>query len=73
MMKLKVVKRGNSLALSIPSKAGFKLNQEWFLIPDKNHKSFTLVKKIANPYKNAKSGQFYVPEEWNGFNTSEVN
>lgn len=71
MLELKVVRRGNSLALSLPANSDFKLHDTWLLIKKDNSAGYTLVPKLNNPFKNAKSGEFYTPEEWNE-NESEV-
>lgn len=72
MLNLKVVKRGNSLALSLPKDSNFKLNENWIAIPKEHGKGYTLVPRIDDPYKDAKPGEFYVGEEWAGFNESDV-
>ncbi|QNQ83009.1 transcription elongation factor GreAB (plasmid) [Lactobacillus sp. PV037] len=70
-MKLKVIKRGNSLALTLPKDSNFKLNETRLGIPQKEGKGLILVPKIENPYKDAKKGEFYIPEEWED-NESDV-
>lgn len=72
MLEMKVVKRGNSLALTVPKDANFNLNDSWLAIPTKDHKGYTLVPKISDPFKNVKDGEFYTPEEWSDFNESDV-
>ncbi|MCI1290453.1 MAG: transcription elongation factor GreAB [Lactobacillus sp.] len=72
LFESKVVKRGNSLALALPANSGFKLNQTWLVIKSKNSANITLVPKLKNPYTNAKDGEFYVPEEWQDINQSDV-
>ena len=49
MMDVKVVKRGNSLALSLPSSAGFKRGEAFLLISDEKG-GYLLIPKVKNPY-----------------------
>lgn len=72
MIEMKVVKRGNSLALTVPKDADFHVNDSWFAIPNPDSKGYTLVPKISNPFKDAKDGEFYSPEEWSQINESDV-
>lgn len=72
MLEMKVVKRGNSLALTVPKDSNFHLNDLWLAIPKSNNSGYTLVPKIRDPFKNAQSGEFYTSEEWSDINESEV-
>lgn len=68
----KVVKRGNSLALSLSeADKKFKLNSNWIFIPQENG-TYAVVPKIDDPYTSNEAGSYYVPEEWSGINQSDV-
>lgn len=68
----KVVKRGNSLALSLSdADKKFRLNSKWIFVAKKNG-SYAVVPKIADPYATGKKGEYYVPEEWSNVNQSDV-
>ena len=57
MMDVKVVKRGNSLALSLPSSAGFKRGEAFLLISDeKGKKSLYQSKTIIIPSRRSLAG-----------------
>lgn len=71
MLDVTVVQRGNSLALSLPSTAGFKKGDSWLLIPDDNG-GYTMVPKLKNPFIGAKPHSLYQPEEWPEFDYREV-
>lgn len=68
----KVVKRGNSLALSLSeANKQFKLNSKWIFIAQKNG-TYAVVPEISDPYASGKAGQYYVPEEWSDIQQSDV-
>lgn len=48
MMDVKVVKHGNSLALSLPSSAGFKRGEAFLLISDEKG-GYLLIPKVKIP------------------------
>ena len=66
MMDVKVVKRGNSLALSLPSSAGFKRGEAFLLISDEKG-GYLLIPKVKNPYTKAKPLSFHQEEAWPDF------
>ncbi|NRO04936.1 type II toxin-antitoxin system PemI/MazE family antitoxin [Lactobacillus helveticus] len=72
MFKSKVVKRGNSLALSLSeADKKFSLNSNWIFIPQKNG-SYVVVPKLDDPYASGEAGAYYVSEEWSDINQSDV-
>ncbi len=71
MIEVKIVARGNSLALSLPKNGPFKKGQKWLLIPSSDGKSFTLIPKISNPYTKTSSNN-RMAEKWSGIGFSEV-
>ncbi|BDR57443.1 type II toxin-antitoxin system PemI/MazE family antitoxin [Xylocopilactobacillus apis] len=72
MFEVKTIKRGNSLALSLPSSAGFKPGQTWLLIPNDDGNGFILVPKLENSYKDAEPMSLYSGEEWTDIDFKKV-
>ncbi|WP_225422949.1 transcription elongation factor GreAB [Companilactobacillus jidongensis] len=62
MYEVKVVKYKDSLAFKLPKNIDINKNDTWILAKMSN--GYCLVPKINNPYKGAKPGSMYVPEEW---------
>jgi len=62
MIEVKIISRGNSLALSLPKDDRFKEGQRWLLIPSSDDESFTLVPRMDNPYAGSNSSPL-MPEE----------
>jgi len=66
-MEVKIVSRGNALALSLPKDKRFQKGQRWLLIPATDGESFTLVPRMENPYTRTK-GSKSMDEEWSDVN-----
>jgi len=62
MSKVKARKQGNSIMVTIPSALGIEAGEEFFVVK-KDNGAITMIPKVENPFKNAKDGEFYTPEE----------
>lgn len=62
MSTVKTRKQGNSIMVTIPSALGIEAGEEFFVIK-KDNGAVSLIPKVANPFENAKDGEFYTPEE----------
>jgi len=62
MSTVKARKQGNSIMVTIPSTLGIEAGEEFFVIK-KDNGALTLIPKVEDPFKNAKDGEFYTPEE----------
>ena len=71
MIEVKIVSRGNSLALSLPKNGRFKKGQRWLLIPSSDGESYTLIPRLENPYAGPKPKQS-MSEEWPDVDRNEV-
>jgi len=62
MAIVKAGKEGNSITVTIPSVLGIEAGEEFFVIKkDNGVESF--IPKVDDPFKKAKDGDFYMPEE----------
>jgi len=62
-IKRKIVKQGNSFMINIPADFNVGEDEEYSLIK-KDNGTIMLIPEIENYFKNAESGEFYEPLEW---------
>ena len=65
-MKSKARKQGNSIMITIPSSMTVSEGEEFFIHQKKNG-NIVLIPKVADPYANAKKGDFNTELEWKDY------
>lgn len=70
MSTIKARKQGNSIMVTIPSKFGVKVGEE-FIIIKKDNGAITLIPKEEDHFMNVKEDEYYMPELDAGYVPSE--